>query len=478
MNHSSTRRWGALALAAALFCAARVEAQTGSEVCARPGPIAGGCALDSLRARASLTKLRGVLLMQHSVGGHDQGALHRTLIRLSNRYGFRLDASNSLAYINDSTLGGIDIVVFNNTETDALSNATSLAAMRRFIETRGKSMLLVHAAASQVPCPDENPAHPECRWLLRAIRTQYWVSTLPDTPARLFADSVGAGQIPANATGAAAVPAATNHGIKNPETKGLFADLPVNGSTGPLAGRAGIWEGVRDEWYNFRNPPRLEGARLIDGVFYGPVNILLTLDETTLTGLCRDGSTTPPGCNNKGTLGDRSVSWTRKVGSGLAAYMSLGHADVYTAPRSFGIETLNDSLVQKYTWRLMKYLARDFVGCMDRDSPYYNAQATVMGLTDSDPLDPCFGTSVALRPGPGQAAARARVEARDGVLRVTFAAPGPHRVRVTDVAGKRVHASEARGSVEARLEPGIYFVEVGGPEGLKDARSTSRVRVL
>ena len=196
------------------------------------------------------------------------------------------------------------------------------------------------------------------------------------------------GQIPPRATGTSAVAATRNHGRKNPETSNIFETLPTNGGAGALANRPYIWEGLGDEWYNYRNNPRLQGELTIENIKYGPINILLSLDESSIAddAKCSDGSN----CKNKGTFGDRPVAWTRKVGNGLAAYQNAGHSNVYTRTRTVGSATVNDSIIEKFNWRLMKYLARDFVGCMTPGDAKYNPEATVLQLSPGiDDATPC-----------------------------------------------------------------------------------------
>jgi hypothetical protein len=138
-------------------------------------------------------------------------------------------------------------------------------------------------------------------------------------------------------------------------------------------------------------------------------------------------------------------------------------------------DTVRDSLMEKYNWRLMKYLARDFVGCMDPASPHYNPEATVTTLTASDDPDPC-NAPVNVRAGVARSAA-ATVTARAGVIRITLAGTGRHDIRISDVTGRRVYAQSVANAPGGKpleiaiLKPGIYFVRVTGPDG---ASSTAR----
>src|SRR5690606_8569046 len=126
------------------------------------------------------------------------------------------------------------------------------------------------------------------------------------------------------------VPATMNHGRLNPETRAIFAELPLNGGAGPNATRPHGWDGLWDAWFTYRSHPRREGQRVLDGVTYGPVNQLLTIDESTQPTSC--GSSVISSCK----MGDHPVSWTRKMGNGLAAYNNAGHGDVYVRRRVVG----------------------------------------------------------------------------------------------------------------------------------------------
>jgi hypothetical protein len=434
------------------------------------------CAFDAAKNAAANTKLRHVLLYDWSNGGHAKTHTQRHMMRLAKKYGFRLDRSQSVDYITTATLQGVDLVVVNNSDADAFSNPTSLAAMRNFIESQGKAMLLIHAAAAFIPCPNEDLASPDCRWIMRAVRTQFWQSNNHNiaSAGRIYADSVFAGQVPPNALTIHAVPAVRNHGRRATETWNIFENLPLNGPTGPLANRPYLWDGLWDEWFTYRNHPRLEGTRVLDGVTYGPINILLSLDESTQASGCSTSSS-----SNSCNMGDRPVSWTRTMGNGLAAYNNAGHGDVYVRTRVVDGVPVNDSLMEKYNWRLMKYLARDFVGCMNPADVNYSPQATVQNLTPSDPACPCQQSSncvVSARPEETMTrhgAVRVGIVPLPGSFRITLPAPGTWRVRVTNAAGREVAAVNATMSGHGADEPlmiqgitrGVYLVEVRGARG-------------
>lgn len=486
--------------AAGLVLVAAHSAQAQS-ACSRPGPQLGTCTFDSTLATAAGTKLKGVLLYQYSNGGHNQTGLNNSLVRLSNRYGFKLDRSgNSSSYITATTLQGVNIVLANQTDTDPFSNSTSLTAMKNFVEVQGNALWMNHAAAAYITCQNEDMTNSGCRWALRAVRTQFWIHNPPQTPARLFADTIGIGQTPANATGASAVAATRNHGLKNIETKNIFSNelkgswkgvsagtvaslLPNNGgngSNGSVANSTTIWDGVKDEWYNYRNNPRLEGERVLDGVTFGPVNILMSLDEASQpsTVSCSDGSN----CKNKGTFGDRPVAWTRKVGNGNALYQNAGHEDVYLFTRNLaGGGTVGDTLIEKLNWRYLKYLSRDFQGCMDARYKEYNPDATVEALNPIDTINtlpiytpvgggparrsPCQVVDpTALAPHflKGQIKG---IKVANGMIQIPTSEQGAYKVLISNVAGKTVFAKSIVGGanrtvVANGLNKGVYVVRV------------------
>jgi hypothetical protein len=435
------------------------------------------CAFDATKNVAAGTKLRHVLLYDWTSGGHAKTHTQRHMMRLAKKYGFRLDRSQDSAYITAATLQGVDLVVVNNSDRDAFANATSLAAMRNLIESQGKAMLLIHSANFLSTCPNDSLADPTCAWMMRAVRTRVYLffSHTATNTARIYADSLPAGKAPPEGLelwASTPVPATMNHGRVAAETRAIFDGLPLNGGTGPQAGRAHSWDGLWDEWGSYRVHPRREGQRVLDGVTYGPINQLLSIDESTQPSSC--GSGVSLACR----MGDHPVSWTRTMGNGLAAYNNAGHGDVYVRTRMVEGVPVNDSLMEKYNWRLMKYLARDFVGCMASADANYNPQATVQYLTPSDPACPCQQSSnctVPVRPEQSMTRhgeVRVGFVSLPGSLRITLPAPGAWRVRVTDAAGREVAAVIARANSrgdESMIIPGItrgvYLVDVRGPKG-------------
>ena len=475
---SARKPTGLRVLCLSLLLMAGVPEMATAQNCTAENATPLVCPFDSTRHAGANTKLRHVLLYDWSAGGHSRVHTQRHLLRLSQKYGFRLDRSQDSTYVTAATLQGVDLVVINNSDGDPFGNPASLAAIRNFVEIQGKAILLIHAAASFIPCSMDNLEDPNCRWLMRAVRTQI-LQSIPHSStqrATIYADSVKIGEIPPNAQSASpsfaannpAVPATRNHGRSNAATRMIFEGLPSNGASGPLANRSYIWEGLWDEWATYRFHPRLEGARILDGVTYGPINQLLSLDETTNSYVCNTGP-----CK----MGDRAVSWTHTMGNGLAAYNNAGHGDVYVRTRLVGGQTVNDSLMEKYNWRLMKYLARDFVGCMVPGDANHNPKATVLTLTPSDPACPCAQSSnciVNVQPETGPKWSRIRIQSVSGELRVSVSHAGPHEILVMDISGRKFHtATIAGGGNELSingLSRGVYLVELQDAQGYSESK--------
>ncbi len=464
---------------------------TAAEVSANAGASPSVCAYNEDVNVAAKTNIRHVLLYDWTAGGHNRGHTQRQMLRLARDYGFRLDRSQLQTYITPQTLQGVDIIVFNNGDQDPLQNSTSLQAVRNFIELEGKSMLATHAALAFIPCPNEDMTNTNCRWFLRAYRTQFWQHNnhSSNATARIYVDSVQIGQIPPNAIGVDIQPATINHGKTNLETKNIFADietigitdprqqLPMNGGTGPTATSRHIWDALWDEWYNYRNHPRRENNvagttyGIQGGPVYGPINILLSLDETS--------QPNSVGCNTASPCktGDRPISWTRTVGFGLAAYNNAGHGDVFIRTRNVGGTTVNDSLMQKYNWRLMKYLARDYVGCTDPGYAEYDPQHSVEFLTLIDDQAPCK-TPVSILPGSGRNGMLPGIRVEAGIVRVPTPEQGAYRVLITDLNGRTVFSQAALGGASSRaieatgLTTGNYVLRVTTPD-----RGTAATRI-
>jgi Trehalose utilisation len=456
MEKMSKWLYGGVSLSAVLFAANSALAQNCTNAAATPSV----CAYDAAKNTAAKTKVKGVLLMDWRNGGHDRGPTQRSMMRLAQKYGFKLDRSESQTYITAATLQGIDVIVFNNGDQDPIPGSTQLQAVRDFVEKQGKGVVVIHAGAAYIPCPNEDLANANCRWVMRGLRTQFWIHNPDNTKATIFADSVMTGQIPPRATGTSAVASARNHGRKNPETRNIFEGLPTNAGNGANANRPYVWEGLGCEWYNYQNNPRLEGARTFDGVSFGPINVLLSLDESSVAASagCNGGTNQ---CKNQGTFGDRPVSWTRKVGNGLFAYQNAGHSDVYVRARTAGTATVNDSIIEKYNWRLLKYLAKDFIGCMDPTNPAYNPEATVEFLTPGDDQRPC-GTVLAAQKGYQKLTEGASITPSLSKIEIDLQGDSKFEVIVADASGKSKHfetTQSAKKITVANLRSGTYFVK-------------------
>jgi hypothetical protein len=437
---------------------------------------------DPVKNAAAGTKIKHVIHYEFSKGGHDQANTRNHLTRLANKYGFRLDRWTAKADVTPENLTGVDIAVFNQGDGDVLEPATSsqTAAMKDFVQVQGKALLLIHAAAAYIECPSsgaENLTDVNCRWLARVLVRQYFHHDNDLVKARIYADSVKVGEIPPNATGTGAVPAAINHGKANIATKNIFIDLPPNGGTGATAALTTTWDGMGDEWYNYRGYVRQQGAQTFDGHVFGPVNVLLSLDET--------------GYTSSWKIGDRSVSWTRTVGNGITAYNNIGHSNAWTRSRSGNAlgGTVTDSVAEKYNWRLMKYLARDFVGCTSVLYTEFNEQATVEALVPADTASLPFNASLGRR-SPCQTRITAlapeflkgkieglKVSAKSILIPTTE--QGAYNISVTDVAGKSVYSQRVSGGVNHSvtvngLNTGVYLVRVTAP---KATQALARVAI-
>src|SRR5690606_32084440 len=205
--------------------------------------------------------------------------------------------------------------------------------------------------------------------------------------------------------------------------------LPPNTSSDP---RTHLWENLADEWYTYYNNP---GPRAIqprihtfNGENYteGRLNILLSLDETSRS------------MSNQLAMGDHPVSWVRKMGNGLAAYNNIGHDNApYNNQRS-GSGLGVDSMAHAYLWNLVRFLARDYQGCMVEGDANYIPWATVASITPTDTAggaNTCSGTAIAI--GPGQSSPEG-VSAFANGIRVATPDAGFYQVYVTTLNGQRV----------------------------------------
>jgi hypothetical protein len=383
-----------------------------------------------------ITNIKKVLLSDHRVtNGHtNYPALRRALRRLALQYNFQVDSSGTFGYVTATTLTGTDIVIFHQGDGQVLTSAGE-TAMRNYTEVQGKPALMIHAAGAFVPCPTngaENLSDPGCLFLAQVAVRQYFHHNTDQTVATYYMDSVKAGDIPPGALPGAAA-AVIDHGLANIETKAIYTGLPRR----PAA--------INDEWYTFRGQPRDQGSMVFNGVTHGRVNVLLSVDEATYAEVAP-------------SLGNHPIAWTRRMGNGLVAYNSAGHSDIYIR---------GDSTMQKFNWRLMRYLARDFMGCMDPNFVEYKPEATVPFLVAGfDDETPC-NTPVGIRHEKGNRIEGMTVSA--GSIRVPLAQSGTYKVVVTNAAGKQVFARYATGgaskTVDIRgLTKGQYFVRVNTPQ--------------
>jgi hypothetical protein len=408
--------------------------------------------LESARVEAQAnenSKLKKVLLYDRSLRTSHPGypALRRALRRLSLKHnGFVVDSNNTAGYVTATTLAGVDVAIFHQGDGQVLTSAGE-TALRNFVEVQGKGVLMIHAAGAFVPCPtngEENLSAANCNFLAQIAVRQYFHHNNDGTSASIYVDSVKAGELaPGAPTGA--TPATINHGISNVETKNIFTGLPrrVNGLT--------------DEWYTFRGQPRDQGSMVFNGVTHGPVNVLLSIDEASFTEV-------------QPSLGDHPLAWTRKMGNGLTSYNSIGHSDIY--PRQ-------DSIMERFNYRLLRYLARDFVGCMDPAFLEYNPEASVTTLTPIDDAAPCKTPVSIARLEKGKFFKG--ITATSNGLRISVPEAGAYRILVSDAQGRSVASrkfigGQSNASVEiSGLGKGTYMVRVTAP---KSGMSATRVSLL
>ncbi len=389
------------------------------------------------------TNIKKVVLYDYTVsGGHgtSRTVLRTSLQKLAAKFGFNLVMYGNATDITVANLADAQILVTSNGDGDVFTTQAAKTAVENFIEKDGHGLLMVHASGAFIPCPQngqEDLANAGCLFLARAAVRQYY-NHIPDgSPAAIYVDSTAKGQVPRLAT--AGAPAATiDHGIKSAETKNIF-----------YSGFPRSITGLKDEWYSFRASPRLVNADLtFNNVKEGPVNVLLSTDEN---------QTAP-----SSKMGDHPVCWTRKMGNGLAAFNSTGH----DATAGEVIFFQQDSVMQRFHWQLMRYLAKDFVGCMDTTYREYNPEATVTTLTANDPAQPCITkknpTIVINR--PESMSQGFGIANTPQTLSISVNDAGKNRVSVVDVRGHRIYSNESViGPVSVQipnLKNGTYFVRV------------------
>jgi len=362
-----------------------------------------------------------------------RAAFRQSMGLLAQQYRFQLDTTREPADITTAYLSGAQILVANDGDGDVFTAAGSKQAVQDFVEKDGHGILMIHSAGEVVPCPTaglENLSDPDCQFLARVAVRQYLSHNIDPTTATVYVDSVAKGQIPPYAiTGTPAV--AFDHGIKSDETRSIFTGLPRS------------FPGLRDEWFSFRDSPRLQGDMTIGGEIEGRVNVLLSIEESSYVPA------------NK--TGDHPIAWTRKMGNGLGAFNSSGHR----AAAGDEIFFQQDSVIHRFNWQLMRYLAKDFMGCMDPNFAEYNPEATVTALTPGDPANPCLTPTTVIKAGLGRGDFSTSAGPR--VISISFNSIGKQTVKVVDVHGKAVFATTVMDRSELMvpgLRSGIYFVTV------------------
>jgi hypothetical protein len=175
-------------------------------------------------------------------------------------------------------------------------------------------------------------------------------------------------------------------------------------------------------------------------------------------------------------MGDRVQAWARHVGLGLTAYNNMGHGNLYVRTRGVHGATVNDSIVEKINWRMIRYLARDFVGCMTPGDANYNPEASVTKINELDNTNPCDGT-LAVEIKNGGTRNGVRVTGRN--IHVSLPEKGEYQILLVDPLGKQYYNGFAAGGADKavdidRLGKGRYYVHIIAPN---DSRNVTAVRV-
>jgi type 1 glutamine amidotransferase len=208
---------------------------------------------------------------------------------------------------------------------------------------------------------------------------------------------------------------------ENSETAGIFKGL-----TEPLA--------FLDAFYSFKKSPR--------GV--DSVNILLTVDESSFNK------------SVEGPMGpDHPVAWTKRMGKGRVAHISLGfswsHNNVYAA---------NDGYLTQFLYGAMRYAAGDFIGCTDRAFSEYNPDATKSDPTACQTPSPI---RIKLQQGRGGIAQIVR-SASTKTIDIQITAKGNHQVTLLRVSGQVIESRPGNGPSEytfnSPAQPGLYWIKV------------------
>jgi hypothetical protein len=426
--------------------------------------------------KSKFAKVHRVFLYAYELGGHDQSFLTNSMKRYAAKYGFQLDIGTTNSYITETTLGlsgdttnPVNVAVFNDGDGDVLSNATSLAAMKKFVQDKGRGLYQIHAAAAYIPCPtsgQENLTDANCKWLARILVRQYLSHNPDPNYVRIYADSVKSGEVPPHATAQSGgnTPAGWDHGRRVPEFKSIYDSLPSN--NGVIGGpEPMVWDSLGDEWYNYRGYVRTQGEQTFDGVVFGKVYALFSQDESA------------PYTAASLHMGDRVQAWARHVGLGLTAYNNMGHGNLYVRTRRVHGATVNDSIVEKINWRMIRYLARDFVGCMTPGDPNYNPEASVTKINELDNPTPCAGIVNTISTKKEALQNGVRVTGRN--IHVSLPEKGDYQVFVVDPLGKQYYNGFAAGGADKavdinRLGKGQYFVHIIAPN---DSRNVTGIRI-
>lgn len=460
-----------------------------------------------------MNKVEKVLLYDNVPNtNHNQGkaAIRAMMVGMAERYGFELVIDDgALGWITAERLEGVDVVLLSQGDRDVLGNsATSpgTIAMENYIYREGGSLLMIHAASAFITCPGtgtggggQNIHEPSCRFLARATARQYYHHQNAGTQMRVYVDSTLPGQLPPyGSLGAPGdlgpVPrnAVIPHGRMNPETEHIFDNeipfnwpLPPNSPSDP---RTYVWDNFADEWYNYASSPRTVDTTMIRNVtnftpaeqhIEGKVNVLLSLDEMS---------------RNIGSqrMGDHPMSWTRRMGAGLAAYSNIGHNNAPFGARTGDGRSGVDSVTYKYTWNLIRYLGRDYEGCTEDNFEEYNPHASVKNITGYEDInkpaiaaimpeqdDPCV-TGTSILPGSSRGTINGiTVTPMANGISLDLPRSGRYRVMVSDLTGRFVFSESVSGGNGRSLEvpnltSGHYIIRVKAPgsKGFDVARVT------
>jgi hypothetical protein len=198
------------------------------------------------------------------------------------------------------------------------------------------------------------------------------------------------------------------------------------------------------------------------------VNVLLALDETS-----RD--------IGDQRMGDHPMSWTRRMGKGLSAYASAGHDNSPFLGRSGGGRTGVDSVAAKYYWNLVRYLSRDYEGCMDAKFKDYNPHASVKNITGFEDInkadvaaatpavvEPCVTTATGLDAKQGQTSFKG-ITVNSNSIMISAPDNGIYRILITDLRGRSFVSQTVMGGAGIRfnspnLPTGQYIVRVRSPK--------------